>query len=50
MRGEKVRILLDKGYIVIEVTEDTTVLRAPDGDIVKVSDSGKILRYPLNKL
>jgi hypothetical protein len=43
MRAKKVQILLDKGYIVIEVTEDTTVLRGKNGDIAKIDKYGKVV-------
>ena len=49
MREKKVQILLDQGCIVIEVTDDTTVLRDKYGNIAKVDSFGKILWYPINK-
>jgi len=45
MRAKKVQTLLDKGYIIIEVTEDTTVLRNKNGIIAKVDSFGKVLWY-----
>jgi hypothetical protein len=49
MREKKVQILLDQGCIVIEVTDDTTVLRDKYGNIAKVDSFGKVLWYPINK-
>lgn len=45
MREKKVQMLLYQGYIIIEVTEDTTVLRNKNGTIVKVDSFGKVLWY-----
>lgn len=45
MKEKKVKILLEKGYIIIETTEDTTVLRGKNGDIAKVDQWGKVLWY-----
>jgi hypothetical protein len=48
MKAKKVKNLTDKGYIIIEVTEDTTVLRGKNGDIAKIDNWGKVLWYPVN--
>jgi hypothetical protein len=45
MREKKVKFLLEQGCIIIEVTDDTTVLRDKHGNIVKVDSFGKVLWY-----
>jgi hypothetical protein len=49
MKEKKVQILLDQGCIIIEATDDTTVLRDKYGNIAKVDSFGKVLWYPINK-
>jgi hypothetical protein len=49
MKEKKVQMLLDQGCIIIEITDDTTVLRDENGNIAKVDSFGKVLWYPINK-
>lgn len=49
MREKKVKFLLEQGCIIIEITEDTTVLRDKHGNTVKVDQWGKVLWYPVDK-
>jgi hypothetical protein len=49
MKEKKVKFLLGQGCIIIETTEDTTVLRDKHGNTVKVDQFGKVLWYPVDK-
>lgn len=42
MKEKKVKILLEKGCIIIETNELTTVLRDPRGHIALVDNWGKV--------
>lgn len=50
MRAKKVQILLDRGCVIVEITDDTTVLRDEHGNIAKVDSFGKVLWYPINNI
>ena len=43
MREKKVKILLEKGCLIIEVNEDTTVLRDKNGNIATIDQWGKVI-------
>lgn len=51
MKEKKVKFLLEQGCIIIETTEDTTILRDKLGNIFKVDQFGKVLVlwYPVKK-
>jgi hypothetical protein len=42
MRAKKVKILLEKGCVIIEVNETATVLRDKNGNVATVDQFGKV--------